>query len=62
MSMTLFQSIQQIQAGMEQGIYTESDYKKLLIETVLSDQTIAIVPDDRPEDVAEVLAQTDIWN
>ncbi len=52
--MTMYQQIVQIQLGMEQGIYTESDYKKLLIETLLTDQTIAIGQDERPEDQAEL--------
>ena len=44
--MTLFQLIAQIQSGMEQGIYSEAEYKKILLETLLSDQTIAIGQDE----------------
>lgn len=33
--MTLFKEIQQLQAGMEQGIYAEDEYRLLLLEIVL---------------------------
>ena len=33
--MTLFQEIAQLQAGMEQGIYAEDEYARLLLEICL---------------------------
>lgn len=33
--MTLFQEIQQLQAGMEQGLYASEEYVQLLLEIVL---------------------------
>lgn len=33
--MTLYQEIAQLQAGMEQGIYSEEDYAKALLEIIL---------------------------
>lgn len=51
--MTLFQQIQQFQAGAEQGIYSESEYKKLLLEILLTDQTIAIVDEYPTEEIGD---------